>query len=241
MTEPQTPEAVLFLDFDGTISRRDVVDVILEAYANPQWLAFESEWREGRMGSRDCLRAQMDLVRASRNQLDALLDEIEIDEGLIALLETCTAHYIPAHILSDGFDYCIRRILSRASRKVHALLRESRICASRLEARGQLWRTEFPFFHQTCAHGCATCKPAVMRLLNQTNALALFVGDGLSDRYAVNSADLVFAKNGLATYCTENGIEHTSFTNLNDVAAHVDRWIVSRTFLKDEIEERASA
>ena len=241
MTELQTPKAILFLDFDGTITRRDAVDAILEAYADPEWLTFESEWREGRMGSRDCLRAQMGLVRASRQQLDALLDEIEVDEGLIALLEMCATQNVPAHIISDGFDYCIRRILSRASRRVHALLRGARVCASRLEARGQLWRTSFPFFQPTCAHGCATCKPAVMRLLNPTNAPALFVGDGLSDRYAVDSADLVFAKNGLARYCNENGIEHTSFTNLNDVAAHLDRWVVSRTFLKDEIEERASA
>ena len=80
-----------------------------------------------------------------------------------------------------------------------------------------------------------------MRLLNPTDAPALFVGDGLSDRYAVNSADLVFAKSGLATYCNENGIEHASFTNLGDVAAQVDRWVVSRTFLKVEAKERVSA
>jgi 2,3-diketo-5-methylthio-1-phosphopentane phosphatase len=241
MTELQIPKAILFLDFDGTITQRDAVDAILEVYADPEWLTFETEWRAGRLGSRDCLRAQMNLVRASRKQLDALLDEIEIDEGLIALLEMCAGHNIPAHIISDGFDYCIRRILSRASRRAHALLRGARVCASRLEARGQLWRTEFPFFQQTCGHGCATCKPAVMRLLNPTNAPALFVGDGLSDRYAVDSADLVFAKNGLATYCNENGIEHASFRNLNDVAEHLDRWVLSRTFLKDEIEERVSA
>jgi 2,3-diketo-5-methylthio-1-phosphopentane phosphatase len=240
MTQQQTPDAILFLDFDGTITRRDAVDAILEAYADPEWLKFESEWREGRLGSRDCLRAQMSLVRASRRQLDALLDEIEIDEGLIPLLEMCSAHNIPAHIVSDGFDYCIRRILSR-SRRVSASLRGARVCASRLEGRGQRWRTDFPFFHQTCGHGCATCKPAVMRLLNPTNAPALFVGDGLSDRYAVDSADLVFAKNGLATYCQETGIEYASFQNLNDVAAHLDQWVVSRTFVKDEIEERASA
>ena len=113
MTELQTPNAILFLDFDGTITRRDAVDVILEAYADPEWLRFELEWREGRLGSRDCLRAQMGLVRASRGQLDTLLDEIEIDEGLIPLLEMCAAHNIPAHIISDGFDYCIGRILGR--------------------------------------------------------------------------------------------------------------------------------
>jgi 2-hydroxy-3-keto-5-methylthiopentenyl-1-phosphate phosphatase len=239
MTEPQTP--ILFLDFDGTISRRDAVDAILETYADPQWLTFEEEWRAGRIGSRDCLRAQMSLVRASRKQIDGLLDEIGFDEDLIALLEMCAMQDIPAHIISDGFDYCIRRILSGASKRVAALLRGGRVCAAHLESRGHLWRTEFPFFHQTCGHGCATCKPAVMRLLNKTNAPAIFVGDGFSDRYAVESADLVFAKDGLAEYCTEQSIEHTPYQNLGDVTAHIDRWLAGRVFLREETQDRVSA
>jgi len=241
MTELQTPKAILFLDFDGTITRRDAVDVILETYADPKWLTIEAEWRAGRIGSRDCLQAQMSLVRATRKQLDALLDQIEIDEGLVALLETCAAHDIPAHIVSDGFDYCIRRIFSRGNGRVPALPRDGRICAARLEARGRLWRTEFPYFHQTCGHGCATCKPAVMRLLNSTNAPTIFVGDGLSDQYGVDGADLVFAKNELARYCCENSIAHTSYDHLGDVAAHVDRWLTAGMFLAAERKTRASA
>ena len=239
MTEPQTP--ILFLDFDGTISRRDAVDAILERYADPKWLTFEAEWCAGRIGSRDCLSAQMSLVRASRKQIDALLDEIGIDEDLLALLEMCAIQDISAHIVSDGFDYCIRRILSGASQRVAALLRGARVCAGHLESRGHLWRTEFPFFHQTCGHGCATCKPAVMRLLNKTNAPAIFVGDGFSDRYAVESADLVFAKDGLAAYCTDQSIEHVQYQSLGEVAAHLDRWLAGRMFLPEEGVDRVSA
>ena len=239
MTEPQKP--ILFLDFDGTISRRDAVDVILETYADPRWLTFEAEWREGRIGSRDCLRAQMSLVRASRKEIDGLLDGIGIDEDLVALLEMCAMQHVPAHIVSDGFDYCIRRILSGASQRVAALLRGGRMCAAHLESRGRLWRTDFPFFHQTCGHGCATCKPAVMRLLNKTNAPAIFVGDGFSDRYAVESADLVFAKDGLAEYCSANSIEHIPFQNLGDVASHINRWLAGRVFLREETQDRVSA
>ena len=241
MTEQQTPKAILFLDFDGTISTSDAVDVILEAYADPRWLVFEEEWRAGRLGSRDCLRAQMALVRAKRDELNTLLDQIAVDEGLSPLLEVCTTQDVPVHIVSDGFDYCIRRILSRAGDSLQSLLQGVRVAASRLESRGHLWRTDFPFFHQTCAHGCATCKPAVMRLLNRTNAPALFVGDGLSDRYAVESATLVFAKNGLARYCREQSIEHVSYNNLEDVALYLDRWLAARAFMDDEMEERASA
>jgi 2-hydroxy-3-keto-5-methylthiopentenyl-1-phosphate phosphatase len=181
----------------------------------------------------------MALVRATRPELDALLDEIEIDEGFGVLLDMCAAHGVAAHIVSDGFDNCIRRILARLDNGVASLVNS--VSASQLLLEGHLWRTEFPFFHQSCAHGCATCKPAVMRLLNSTNAPAVFVGDGLSDRYAVESADLVFAKNELAAYCRDNSVAHTPYRNLAEVAAQLDRWLVSRLFLKAERKTRASA
>jgi 2-hydroxy-3-keto-5-methylthiopentenyl-1-phosphate phosphatase len=80
-----------------------------------------------------------------------------------------------------------------------------------------------------------------MRLLNSTNAPAIFVGDGLSDQYAVAGADLVFAKNELARHCRENSIAHTSYDHLGDVAAHVDRWLTAGMFHAEERKTRASA
>ena len=239
MTNSRKPIAMLFLDFDGTITRRDAVDVILETYADPQWLAFEADWRAGRIGSRDCLQAQMSLVRATRSQLDTLLDSIEVDYGLINLFATCAAENIPAHIISDGFDYCVNRILGRALNGQRSYIKS--VCASRLEISAHPWRTEFPYFHQSCAHGCATCKPAVMRLLNPGNAATIFVGDGLSDRYAVESADLVFAKNELAGYCRANSIAHTEYTDLNDVAAQLKRNVASHAFVTNRSAKRVGA
>jgi 2-hydroxy-3-keto-5-methylthiopentenyl-1-phosphate phosphatase len=80
-----------------------------------------------------------------------------------------------------------------------------------------------------------------MRLLNRTNVPALFVGDGLSDRYAAESANLVFAKNDLARYCRGQSIEHVSYNNLEDVAVYLEDWLAARAFIDDEMEERASA
>lgn len=218
----------LFLDFDGTITKRDVIDLILERYADERWLLIEEEWRSGRIGSRTCLTEQMELVRTTPEDLNSLLDSVELDEGFTELLRVCAAHRIPAHIVSDGFDYCIRRILQRAMNKFrHAVLRipwaEMRICASHLESQdGEAWRISFPFFPQVCPHGCATCKPAAMRLLNTTDAPTIFVGDGLSDRYAAASADLLFAKKSLAAYCCEQRIPHVPYENLAGVASYLD-------------------
>ena len=213
-------QPILFIDFDGTITQKDVTDAILEKFAGGRWLDIERQWRAGRLGSRDCLLAQMALVRASRDELDNLIDSIQVDEGFSLLLEVCARHNIAAHIISDGFDYCIRRVLERPQLQLSNLLRSVRICSSHLEIdeHGRL-HTGFPYFNQTCAHGCATCKPAVMRLLNRSGAPAIFIGDGLSDRYAAEVASLVFAKDSLAAYCREQGIEYVPFDELDEVAA----------------------
>jgi 2,3-diketo-5-methylthio-1-phosphopentane phosphatase len=215
-------QPILFLDFDGTITGRDAVDAILEAYANPRWLAVEEQWRAGRIGSRACLRAQMALVEASRAELDTLLDSIEVDEGFALLLDTCAAACVPVHIISDGFDYCIRRILSRPGLRLGARLEGVRVFASHLEPEGRRWRTDFPHPRAGCGHRCATCKPSVMAMLNSEDRLSVFAGDGLSDRYAAVAADLVFAKGSLAAHCRERGIEHVTYEGLAEVAARLD-------------------
>jgi 2,3-diketo-5-methylthio-1-phosphopentane phosphatase len=220
--EDQKLRPILFIDFDGTVTRRDVSDVILEKFADERWLEIEKQWRAGRIGSRDCLRAQMALVRTTRRRLDCLIDSIQVDEGFRLLLEVCARHQITTHIVSDGFDYCIRRILERPQLQLGGLLRNVRICSSQLEIEGaRYWRTDFPFFQQVCSHGCATCKPAVMRLLNRADAPSIFIGDGLSDRYAAAKADLVFAKSSLAAHCRGHAIPYVPFDDLDEVAAYL--------------------
>jgi 2-hydroxy-3-keto-5-methylthiopentenyl-1-phosphate phosphatase len=221
---------VVFLDFDGTISRVDVVDAILDRYASEEWLRVEQEWKAGRIGSRACLAAQVALVRATRAQVDDLLASIQIDRGFLPLLDACAATGVPSHIVSDGFDYCIGRILRQVPLSHQALLATVSVHASHLEpAAPDRWETAFRHMEHDCEHGCATCKPAVMAALNAAGAPSIFVGDGLSDRYAAASADVVFAKDKLAAYCTEQEIAFHHYETLADVAAFVAGGILRET------------
>lgn len=211
---------ILFLDFDGTISRRDAIDVILEKFADARWLEIEERWKKGAIGSRECLREQIALVSASVDEINELLDAIKLDEGFGELLKTCQKLEITPHIISDGFDFCIRRILSESVTAVNLP-----IFSSHLEFQNGKWKTAFPYYARDCQHGCATCKPRVMKSLNPHNAPTIFVGDGLSDRYAARAANLVFAKKGLAHYCAENGIKYSSYENLFEVSERVERLV----------------
>jgi 2,3-diketo-5-methylthio-1-phosphopentane phosphatase len=221
---------VVFLDFDGTISRVDVVDAILDRYADPAWERIEREWKAGRIGSRACLAAQLALVRASQADVDGLLEDVQIDRGFLPLLDACARAGIRSHIVSDGFDYCIGRILRQVPESHQELLAQVSVHASHLELEApDRWKTAFRFMDTECEHGCATCKPAVMAALNPGGAPSIFVGDGLSDRYAAAAADVVFAKDKLAAYCTEQGIAFHRYETLADVAAFVAVGILRET------------
>ena len=204
---------VLFLDFDGTVSTRDAIDLMLERFADEKWIAVEERWKSGSIGSRECLSEQVALIRASRDEIDGLLDEIRLDNGFYELLKHARRHNIKTQIISDGFDYCIERLLSRI--KAH---QRPSFFSSHLEFQDGKWQTDFPHSSDLCEHRCATCKPLLMMKLNPKELPTIFVGDGLSDRYAARAADLVFAKNGLAKYCSAEQIDFLPYGDLYDVA-----------------------
>lgn len=219
------PGVIVFLDFDGTVTVGDATDAILDAFADRAWLEIEEAWVAGRIGSRECLAAQMALVTATHDQVDHLLEGVKVDPGLPSLLDACAAGRAPVYIISDGFDYCIERILGRRHLTFRGQLTGSHIVSSSLYPDGVRWRAAFQHPPEPCAHGCATCKPAAMERLNPGGALTVFVGDGFSDRHAAECADVVFAKDKLASFCEKASIPYVPFDTLSAVATDIKRWL----------------
>jgi len=181
---------IVFSDFDGTVTQTDVTDEILTRLADPAWRGVEQEWVRGEIGSRECLERQMALVRASARELNALIDAVPVDPGFADFCRFAEHRALSFYVVSDGFDYVIRRVL-----------------------------TAFPHPAAGCEHGCATCKAGVMKRLGRGHDPVVFIGDGLSDRFAAREADLVFAKHELLKYCLANGIAFEPFRTFADVQA----------------------
>jgi 2-hydroxy-3-keto-5-methylthiopentenyl-1-phosphate phosphatase len=207
---------IMFCDFDGTITQVDVTDEILTQLANPSWREIEQEWACGSIGSRECLERQLALVDASAEELDALIDAIPVDPGFSGFLQWIEKSRLPFYVVSDGFDYVVRRVLKRAG--VNGQLRNgTRLFASSLHVEGRRVKVSFPHAANGCAHGCATCKAEIMRRLSRGRKPVVFAGDGLSDRYAVEEADIVFAKRQLLVHCRERGIACRPFETFADI------------------------
>jgi 2,3-diketo-5-methylthio-1-phosphopentane phosphatase len=199
-----TVSPVVFTDFDGTITQLDVTDEILSQLAHPSWQEVEQEWTRGLIGSRECLERQIALVDASAEELDALIDAVPIDPAFAAFSRFTRKRGIPLYVLSEGFDYVIVRILKRAG--VNGPVRNgTHMFSSALRLEGRRLIPSFPHSAQPCEHGCATCKAALLRRFGKGKFPVIFVGDGLSDRFAVDEADVVFAKRQLLAYCQEHG------------------------------------
>ena len=223
---------VVFSDFDGTITRLDVTDEILEHFADPSWHAVEDQWLRGEIGSRECFARPAALVWATVNQLNELIDAIPIDPDFPAFFRYLKVQQLPFYIVSDSFDYVIRRVLKRVG--ADGELRNGRhLFSTGLEFEAGGFRATFPHSNHGCKHGCATCKPAIIRKVRKKQQPVIFIGDGLSDRFAVEVADVVFAKQELLAYCREHGVSCRPFDTFGDVQKEMAEMIETGSFSCD--------
>ncbi|HEV2232478.1 MAG TPA: MtnX-like HAD-IB family phosphatase [Terriglobia bacterium] len=211
---------IIFSDFDGTISQLDVTDLVLTQLAHPSWREVEQEWARGLIGSRECLERQMALVSASTKELNALVDTVPIDPHFAKFHRFLMRHAFPFYVVSDGFDLFIRRVLKNAG--LNGPLRNgTHLFSSALKGRGGRVEPSFPHAGPPCQHDCATCKVEIIRQRRRAGSAVIFIGDGLSDRFAAQSADIVFAKRQLLAYCRENAIACRPFETFADIEAEL--------------------
>ncbi len=209
--------AKVLLDFDGTVTVKDTVDAILERFAEPAWRDVEEDWKNGKIGSRECLARQTALIRATPKEIDTLIDGIEIDPGFDEFMRTCKRLNVGVTIVSDGYRRSIERVLNRAG---HALPSRSGV----LEYCGRRrWKLISPVSRTDCSSGSNTCKCMVA---SEINIPAILIGDGRSDFCVANEVDFVFAKGSLAQHCTENNIEYQAIETLADAAKLLSRHLV---------------
>ncbi len=195
-------------DFDGTITLVDTVDALLEQFAAPGWLDVEAQWQAGKLGSRECLAEQTKLLRMTPGDLDAWLDEREVDEDVAGFFADCGRMGIPVSVVSDGYDWVIRRILFRMG------LYDTPITANRLIWMGDdCWTARFPFSQPSCGSG--VCKCSVVG----AQASLVHIGDGRSDICVSNAADIVFAKGHLLDVRNRLGLESVPFERFSEVRA----------------------
>jgi 2,3-diketo-5-methylthio-1-phosphopentane phosphatase len=201
--------ASVFLDFDGTISTADLGLHLLERLGGDGWRAAEDEYSRGEIGSRACLVDQWEFLPNDRELLTRTAAEIPMDPAVEPLVHALRASGAEVSIVSDGFGFYVDELCGHLGVPIIT--------------NGVDWATGallFPNEDRCCAcSSCGTCKQAPIKDAARRGRKTVLVGDGTSDRKAALLADELWAKHGLAHWCSEYGVPFHRFESLADVHA----------------------
>ena len=205
-----------FLDFDGTIAAADVVDTVLERFADKEWKNVEKEWQEGRIGSRECLSRQVRLIKATPEEIRDEVSKVKLDPYFLSFLKTAEELGVLVTIVSDGFDVFIEQVLKNNLTETPALIKAVPIYSNKFRKTASGFEAGFAT-ETPCPHGCANCKALLIKKMTSHDDHVFFVGDGLSDRYAAQQSHLTFAKGKLLEFCKEQNIDHIAYNDFKKV------------------------
>ncbi len=206
----------VFVDFDGTIVTEDTTDLLLERFADPSWHAIEAQWRAGLIGSRECMVRQVDLLRASPEQIEDTLRDVQVDPEFAAFVGVCTELGFPVTVVSDGLDLNVHTVLSRAGLALPYY-------ANRMEwLGGDRWRLSFPHASSACNVLSGNCKCKVTEQVQ--DKVRIMIGDGRSDFCVAGRVDLVLCKGSLTAHCVGAQLPHLPFEDFGEAKGLLLSW-----------------
>jgi len=206
----------VYCDFDGTVTRTDGVDEVLDRLAGPTWRDIEALWVRGKIGSKECLTRQMPLVQGGWKAAVEVLSEIEVDPTFPGFATWCKERDIPLRIVSDGFDQFIRYTFDRDDLQI------TEIHANTLREEDGRLVPDFP--HSVSGCGAGMCKCRVMEA-GDPGARKIMIGDGLTDLCCSRKADTVFAKGTLLKSLMKEGVPCTPFENFDSIAKNLRSFV----------------
>lgn len=210
---PGAPVSVL-VDYDGTVSLHDVGDVLVYEHATiaPAIVAARDvDYRAGRAGSRELVPWNMEVLPPDPDLLREIAAGIPQDETFVSFVTAVREAGAALEVVSDGLGFYVESNLARLDPSLADLP-----IATNENAIAGAEGVSFPYGHPAC-FVCGTCKRERVRAHEAGGRVVVFVGDGLSDRYAAHHADVVFAKTALLEWGRATGRDVLAWERFADI------------------------
>jgi 2-hydroxy-3-keto-5-methylthiopentenyl-1-phosphate phosphatase len=205
---------VLVSDFDGTMTRHDFYQLAIEFLLPADTPDYWAEYRTGLLTHFEALRMYFAAIRASEDEVLAVVNQMELDAKLSTTVETLCLAGWSVVITSAGCDWYIRRLLAAAGVDVEIHANPGRFEAGK----GLLMEmpTKSAYWSPTLGVDKAQ---VVSRHLTEGRRVA-FAGDGFPDAEAARlvPADLRFARGDLAAVLRSEGAPFIPFAMWADIA-----------------------
>jgi 2-hydroxy-3-keto-5-methylthiopentenyl-1-phosphate phosphatase len=205
---------LIVCDFDGTITQRDTLHVLVEHYgAVDLWDMLGPRLRAGEITVEEAMQMEFDQVRVSpADAYEVVRRHAPLRPGFAEFVAWCREAGHRLFVLSNGFRSIIEPLLADAGMghlEVVAHDAEFSTTGTRL-----IWTDRGP----RCPLCDRPCKRHPLRERWDGERL-VYLGDGISDRCVAGLADVLFARDFLAEDLADEGVAFNGFDDFHEVQA----------------------
>jgi len=204
---------IVFIDFDGTITAKDVGYEMFKKFTNGRTQPIVDRYRRGQVNSYTCLKTECEIWNQSSPEEKDVLEYLKkqnITAGFGDFMEILKSDHIKTYIVSEGFDFYINIILDS-----NGFSKLNKITNKAVYKKGMIL-PDFPFLGQGCGE-CSNCKGFHIKKLTDPKTAAVFIGDGHSDFHGAKSADIVFARSFLKEALKKIGRNYFEYGDFYDI------------------------
>ena len=208
---------VVFCDFDGTVTAKDTIDAMYDAFGPEDWPAIATELYDQGLRSRQIIKTMLGKLHCTREQIVKLLQTLPIRDGFVEFHRFCRDNDYELILMSEGVGLSVETVLHE--RGIDDLRYFGNVLVRDDEGR---WTTENPHLHPDC-HDCGNCKSAHIIERKRRGDAVVYVGDGPTDRCPAQVTDILFATDYLADFCTRTGMPFVRFGTFHDVIKEMSK------------------
>lgn len=238
-------KAVIFSDFDGTITREDSNDYLTDTLGmgkEARLKIFEGVL-DGTKTFREGFRDMLDSVKTPFPECERIVAEkIDLDPGFKVTFEWARKNNVPLIVVSSGMKPLIKALIKNLVGD--EAINEIDIVSNDVEiADDGSWKIiyidESGFGHDKSRTINAYKKKFESQLsANDDKPTYFYCGDGVSDLSAARECDLLFAKRGkdLITFCKKQNVPYHEFDSWDDILASMKQVLVGEKTVQELME-----
>lgn len=202
---------VFISDFDGTLTKKDFYQMIIDDYLGEEGEKLYKEWKEDKYKDREFLHKIYSSI--NRNEDEILEDILRIEwddtaDDFIHKVQESGGDFV---ILSAGTSYYIERLLKQkglSNIKVYSnpgIYKDKGIHLD-LDENSAYYSERY-----------GIDKGKVLKELKEKYPYVYYVGDSAPDIPPCKMADMCFAKGGLQKMLEDEGVKFTPINNFEDI------------------------
>lgn len=227
MTE-KTAKAIIFTDWDGTITLQDSNDFLTDnfGFGKEERLKYNEKITNNEITFKDGFQKMIESFNVSFDEgIDFLKQNVKLDPEFENFCGWCNNNDIPIVIISSGMKPIILELINTLIKT--ECLKKFEIISNDVEIDVDKHKWNIQFLHPKSEYGhdkAHSIKKYLIEhnidnLVGSQRPILYYCGDGISDFSCLKHTDFLFAKNGkdLAKYCEDNKIQYIGFDNFDKI------------------------